>query len=33
MEAKFRINSFEEYEEQYKLSTERPEDFLGADRL
>ncbi len=29
MEAKFRINSFEEYEEQYKLSTERPEDFWG----
>lgn len=29
MEAKFRINSIEEYKEQYQLSTENPEDFWG----
>jgi len=29
MEAKFRINSIEEYHEQYKLSTESPEFFWG----
>lgn len=29
MEAKFRINSIEEYKDQYKLSTENPEDFWG----
>ncbi|MGB0978022.1 MAG: acetate--CoA ligase [Croceimicrobium sp.] len=27
MEAKFRINSIEEYKEQYQLSTEKPEEF------
>lgn len=29
METKFRINSIEEYKEQYQLSTESPEDFWG----
>lgn len=27
MDAKFRINSLEEYQSQYQLSTEKPEDF------